>query len=360
MAACKHLPHVHRRHKASNLTFSTRRSSSAADVRLRLTHDFERGIGRIGDRPPFKYVDVGGGHISDPAILRRIGSLAIPPAWKDVWIAADANSHLQATGIDSRGRKQYRYHPAWRHDRDELKFTDMEAFGRVQPQLRVRVFRALTEDPELSHRRVLALSLRLLDIGLFRVGSDRYARDNRHYGLTTILSNQVAIRHGQAVFDYTGKAGRRQRLSITDPEAIPVLTTLRRRRTGPAELLAFRGSRGWTRIHSEDVNNFLRVEAAGPFSAKEYRTWNATVIAAVALATERPPASRAAVVASRAAAAALGNTPTVARQSYIDPRILELYAAGSVVEVEQRPSDSWKARETLEKAVLELLCVGRR
>jgi DNA topoisomerase I len=328
------------------------------DVHLRMAHDFEPGIGRLGARPPFAYVDAGGGPITDPAVLRRIGSLAIPPAWKDVWIAADANSHLQATGIDARGRKQYRYHPAWRHDRDELKFIDMEAFGRVQPQLRLQISRALSGDPELSHHQVLALSLRLLDVGLFRVGSDRYARDNRHYGLTTLLSDQVAVRRGQAVFDYTGKAGQRQRLTITDPEAVAVLGPLRRRRTGPAELLAFRGSRGWTRIHSEDVNNFLRVEAAGPFSAKEYRTWNATVIAAVALATERPRAARAAAVASRAAAAALGNTPTVARKSYVDPRILERYAAGQMVEAEAWASDSWQARESIEKAVLELLRPG--
>ena len=119
---------------------------------------------------------------------------------------------------------------------------------------------------------------------------DRYARDNQHYGLTTLLSNQLTIRNRQAVFDYPGKAGRRQRLSIADPEAVAVLATLRRRRSGPAELLAYRGPRGWTRIHREDVNNFLRVEAAGPFSAKEYRTWNATVLAAVTLASERPRA----------------------------------------------------------------------
>jgi DNA topoisomerase I len=330
---------------------------TVADVDLTLAHDFEPGIGRVGDRPPFAYVDAGGGLIDDPAVLRRIRSLAIPPAWKDVWIAADANSHLQATGIDSRGRKQYRYHPAWRHDRDELKFTDMVAFGRVQPQLRVRVSRDLTDDPQLSHRRVLALSLRLLDVGLFRVGSDRYARDNRHYGLTTLLRSQVAIRHGQAVFDYTGKAGQRQRVAIADPEAVAVLATLRRRRGGPAELLAFRGPRGWTRIHREDVNNFLRVEAPGPFSAKEYRTWNATVIAAVALGTERPRSSRAAAVASQAAAAALGNTPTVARHSYIDPRIFELYAAGKMVQAENWPSDSWQARATAEEAVLDLLSI---
>jgi DNA topoisomerase-1 len=328
---------------------------TVADFHLTLTHDFGPGIGRVGDRRPFAYVDAGGRPVTDEAALRRIGSLAIPPAWKNVWVAADANSYLQATGIDSRGRKQYRYHPAWRHDRDELKFTDMEAFGRVQPQLRARVAQALTDDNELSHRRVLALSLRLLDVGLFRVGSDRYARDNRHYGLTTLLSDQVTIRRGEAVFDYTGKAGRRQRLTITDTEAIAVLAPLRRRRSGPAELLAFHGSRGWTRVHREDVNNFLRVEAAGPFSAKEYRTWNATVIAAVALASQRPRASRAAAVASRAAAEALGNTPVVARRSYIDPRVLELYAAGKVVDAENWPSDGWQARASVEQAVLELL-----
>ena len=326
-----------------------------ADVHLTLAHDFEPGIGRIGDRPPFAYLDADGGPISDPAVLGRIASLAIPPAWRDVWIATDASSHLQATGIDARGRKQYRYHPAWRHDRDELKFADMEAFGQAQPQLRVQVARALTDDPELSHRQVLGLSLRLLDVGLFRVGSDRYARDNRHYGLTTLLTNQVAIRNAQAVFDYTGKAGQRQRLTITDPEAVAVLAPLRRRRSGPAELLAFRGPRGWARVHREDVNNFLRVEAAGPFSAKEYRTWNATVIAAVALATERPRASRAGAVASRAAAAALGNTPTVALKSYVDPRILELYAAGKMIEAEKWPGDGWQARARVEDAVLELL-----
>ena len=134
-----------------------------------------------------------------------------------------------------------------------------------------------------------------------------------------------------------------------------MLAPLRRRRGGPAELLAYRGPRGWTRIHREDVNNFLRVEAAGPFSAKEYRTWNATVLAAVALANERPSASRAAVVASRAAAAALGNTPTVARRSYIDPRILDLYAAGRAIDAGHRPSDNWQERARIEQAVLELL-----
>ena len=325
------------------------------EVGLRLTHGFEPGITRAGDPPGFSYLGPEGAPLDDPVTLDRIASLAIPPAWTDVWIAPEPDSNLQATGFDSRGRKQYRYHPEWRHDRDEVKFSDMEDFGRAQPPLRARIDRDLTSESALSHRRVLALSLRLLDVGLFRVGSDRYARDNRHYGLTTLLREQVAVRNGQAVFDYVGKAGRRQRLAVTDPEALAVLGTLRRRRTGPSELLVFRGQRGWTRIHREDVNNFLRAESGGPFSAKEYRTWNATVIAATALATHRPPKSRAARVASEAAAAALGNTPTVARQSYIDPRVLDLYASGETIELDEPVDDIWQARGRVERSVLELL-----
>lgn len=331
-----------------------------SDAGLRLAHGFEPGVSRVGRPPEFTYLGPDGARIDDPDVLKRIASLAIPPAWREVWISPDADSHLQATGFDSRGRKQYRYHPEWRHDRDEVKFSDMEDFARAQPLLRARIDRDLISDRGLSHRRVLALSLRLLDVGLFRVGSDRYARDNRHYGLTTLLREQVAVRRGQAVFDYVGKAGRRQRLTVTDPEALRVLATLRRRRTGPSELLVFDGHRGWTRIHRDDVNNFLRAEAGGPFSAKEYRTWNATVIAATALATRRPPTSRAVRVASEAAAAALGNTPTVARNSYIDPRILERYASGETIDVDEPTEDIWQAREHVERSVLELLAAGER
>ncbi len=231
----------------------------------------------------------------------------------------------------------------------------MEDFARIQPALRRRVSRDLKADRELSHLRVLALALRLLDIGLFRIGSDRYARDNAHYGLTTLHLDQVTIRGDAATFEYVGKAGRRQHLTITDPEAIAVLSALKRRRSGPEELLAFRGPHGWTRIHREDVNNFLRHEAAGPFSAKEYRTWNATVIAAVQLAELRPTPSRAPTVASRAVAQALGNTPAVARRSYIDPRIFSLYAAGQAIELDHLPDGSWPRRAELEARVLATL-----
>jgi DNA topoisomerase I len=323
---------------------------------LRFVHDFQPGLRRTRAGTSFIYQDERGALVEDPVVLDRIRALAIPPAWSAVWIAPCADAHLQATGVDSRGRKQYRYHPAWQHERDQVKFHDMEAFGRAQRPLRRRIKLELGEDGEpLGHRRVLALSLRLLDIGLLRVGSDRYARDNRHYGLTTLLREQVTVGPDQAVFDYVGKAGKRQRLAITDAQALEVLAALKRRRQGPPELLVFRAAHRWTRIHREDVNNFLRAESGGPFSAKEYRTWNATVIAAATLAAVRPHPSRAPAVASRAVAAALGNTPTVARQSYIDPRVFERFNDGHLIALDRLPSDPWQARTRIEGRVLAML-----
>ncbi len=318
--------------------------------------DLQPGLRRQRASAGFLYVDEHGEPIEDPVVLDRIHGLAIPPAWTTVWIAPSADAHLQATGFDSRGRKQYRYHPAWRHQRDELKFHDMEAFGRAQPRLRSQIELGLADRREpLNHRRVLALSLRLLDIGLLRVGSDRYARDNRHYGLTTLLREQVTVGPEQAVFDYVGKAGKRQRLAVADAPTLEVLAPLKRRRQGPRELLVFRGERTWTRIHREDVNNFLRAEARGPFSAKEYRTWNATVIAAATLAALEPRPSRAAIVASQAVATALGNTPIVARQSYIDPRVFDRFSDGRAIALDRLPSDPWQARARIERRVLAML-----
>jgi DNA topoisomerase IB len=316
---------------------------------------FDPGLHRIGKSGAFAYVDGDGTPVEEAATLERIRGLAIPPAWTQVWIAVDPVAHLQATGIDSRGRKQYRYHPEWRHERDGIKFHDMEDFARAQPALRIRISDALGSEERLGHRRVLGLALRLLDVGLFRVGSDRYARDNRHYGLTTLRRDQVVVRGDAARFDYVGKAGKRHQLSIVDAPAVGVLRALARRRDAPEELLVFLGRHGPTRIHREDVNNFLRAESGGPFSAKEYRTWNATVIAAATLASERPRAARAPAVASRAVAQALGNTPTVARQSYIDPRVLARYQAGATIEAGDLPPDPWEARAEVESRVLALI-----
>jgi DNA topoisomerase IB len=328
------------------------------DSDLHLVHGFEPGLARVRGAGGFAYRQSDGTALDDAADLERIANLAVPPAWTQVWISADPTAHLQATGVDARGRKQYRYHAKWREERDELKFQDMESFGRVQPALRARIEQDLGRDQGLDHRRILALSLRLLDVGLFRVGSDRYARENHHYGLTTLQMSQVVVRDGHAVFDYVGKEGKRQRLSVADAQAVDVLAALRRRRSGPPELIAFRGARGWTRVHGQDVNNFLRCLSGGPFSAKEYRTWNATVIAATALAGQRPVDARAGKLASRAVAEALGNTPAVARQSYIDPRVFRRYAEGGVVNLYDLPDGVWEARARIERRVLELLDPG--
>jgi DNA topoisomerase IB len=336
------------------------RVAGDGDSSLHLVHGFEPGLTRVRGAGGFAYQHSDGTEVDDAADLERIARLAIPPAWTDAWISPDPAAHLQATGIDARGRKQYRYHPKWREERDELKFHDMESFGRVQPGLRARIDQDLGREQHLDHHRILALALRLLDVGLFRVGSDRYARENHHYGLTTLQMSQVVVRDGSAVFDYTGKEGKRERLAVTDAEAVKVLATLRRRRSGPPELIAFRGARGWTRVHGQDVNNFLRCLSGGPFSAKEYRTWNATVIAATALAGQRPVDGRAAGLASRAVAEALGNTPAVARQSYIDPRVFRRYAEGQVVNLHDLPDGAWQARATIERRVLGLLASPSR
>jgi len=240
-------------------------SSGIAGAPLKMVCDFDPGLHRVGSSGAFAYVNGDGSAVDDAETLKRIRSLVIPPAWTRVWIAADPAAHLQATGIDSRGRKQYRYHPEWLRERDDVKFHDMEDFARAQPALRVRISEALSSDERLGHRRVSGLALRLLDVGLFRVGSDRYARDNGHYGLTTLRRDQVAVRGGAAQFDYVGKAGKRHRLSIVDAPAVEVLRALTRRRDAPDELLVFLGRDGPTRIHREDVNNFLRAESGGPF-----------------------------------------------------------------------------------------------
>ena len=329
---------------------------SPNEVQLRLVHDSEPGLHRDGSPGKFTYSDADGSRVCDEAVLGRIRRLAIPPAWITVWIAPYPDAHLQATGFDRRGRKQYRYHEQWRTDRDHLKFLDMEGFARAQSLVRGKIEVALRAgEGTLEHRRVLALSLRLLDIGLLRVGSDRYARDNQHYRLTTLRRDQVTLRHDEAVFDYIGKAGKSHRTAISDPQAIDALRDLKRRRQGPDELLVYRGPRGWGRVHREDVNNFLRAESGGPYSAKEYRTWNATVIAAATLAARRPGRSHAASVASTAVAQALGNTPAVAQRSYIDPRVLERFAAGRAIALTRLPTDPWQARKRVESRVLELL-----
>jgi DNA topoisomerase IB len=296
-------------------------------------HGGEPGLGRERRGRGFVYLDPEGQPVADPETLERIRSLVIPPAWTGVWIAADPNAHLQATGVDKKGRRQYLYHPDWRARRDHEKFEDMVRFARRLPSLRATARRLLAgEQPDREH--TLALAVRLLDVGMFRVGWDRYARDNGHVGLTTLRRDQVTVSGTDACFDYVAKSGKRRRMTVRDPQSVAALAPLADRRGAPDELLAYSSNGTWHRVHAPDVNNALRAWAEGPFSAKEFRTWEATVLAAVALAREDADGARGTRAVNRAVkavATALGNTPTVARASYIDPRVIESFQDGRVI-----------------------------
>jgi DNA topoisomerase-1 len=298
-------------------------------------HGGEPGLRRERRDGELVVLDRDGERATDPDTLARVKALRIPPAWSDVWIALEPNAHLQATGVDSKGRRQYLYHPAWRQRREAEKFDDMLAFAERLPAVRA-VSQRLLAQGGLHRDRTLALSLRLLDVGMFRVGWDRYARDNGHVGLTTLRRDQVTLLDGAVRFDYVAKSGKRRRMVVRDSQSLAVLAPLRRRRSGPDELLAYRAEGTWRRIHAPDVNNALRTWAGGPYSAKEFRTWAATVLAAVALAREDSAGTRSKRGVDRAVrqvSAALGNTPTIARKSYIDPRVIRAYEDGAVIDL---------------------------
>jgi DNA topoisomerase IB len=315
----------------------------------------------------FYYVDAAGEPVSDDQTIERIAALAIPPAWKDVWICPDERGHLQATGIDAAGRKQYLYHELWREQRDRQKFREMQEFARALPRLRAKVTRALAHTDELSHERVAAGATRLLDVGLFRVGSEQYADEDGGFGLATLTREHLRWDHDHAVFDYLGKSGVRRVLEISDPGSLTLLRQLGRRRAGPSELLSYRDGRRWHRLGSEGINDYIKANADRAFSAKDFRTWNATALAAARLAyfEQHPlprPRSRQRVVAAvcKDVAEMLANTPAVARRSYIDPRVLDNYLSGTTIEqavehVGTLAEIGARRRRQVELAVLRML-----
>ena len=307
-------------------------------------------------------------------MFERIAELAIPPAWKDVWVCMDPVGHLQATGVDAAGRKQYLYHEHWRRHRDRSKFDSMLAFGAALPRLRRRVARELKapgtkrgETPlpveELTAERVLACAVRLLDLGFFRIGSEDYAERNESYGLTTMLREHVTVADDELIFDFPAKSGQRRVQAIADEQALAVVAALKRRRAG-SQLLAYREDGGWRELDADEVNAYLKRHAGDAFTAKDFRTWNATVLAAVALAGSEAtkPAAREREVkkAVKTVAAYLGNTPAVCRASYIDPRVLDRFHAGVTIAaaLDRRAAADLskpRVRTRVERAVLELL-----
>jgi DNA topoisomerase IB len=329
--------------------------------RLRRSDCSGAGIERRRRGRGFSYEDAGGERIEDEETLERIRALAIPPAWREVWICPDPMGHIQATGIDAAGRKQYRYHDRWELRRAARKYEQMRDFARSLPRLR----RAVARDiglPEMPRERALACAVRLLDLGFFRIGGEEYAESNDSYGLATIRREHVSFHGEEMVFDFPAKSGQRRVQSIRDPEAMEAVEAMRRRRSGPDDLLAYRENGGWRDVRSDDIRAYIQ-ETIGPeFSAKDFRTWHGTVLAAVALAGEPPPRSQPACRRTIAAAVkevseALGNTPAVCRSSYIDPRVFDRYRDGETISVRAARNgelDS-RARSRIERSVLELI-----
>jgi DNA topoisomerase IB len=342
-------------------------------ARLRRVDCSTPGIARVKRGKGFAYVDEDGAQINDPEVLARINELVIPPAWKDVWVCPYAMGHIQATGIDAAGRKQYLYHPRWRERRDRQKFEDMISFARDLPALRERVDAILREDSELTRERVLACAVRLLDRGFFRIGSEDYAESNDTYGLATMRKEHVRMEGDDTmVFDYPAKSGVRRVQGLVDPLSAEIVAALKRRRGGGDELLAFREGGRWRDVRSPDINGFIKEATGGDHSAKDFRTWNATLLAAVALGVSGQVADtetgrkRAITRAIKEVAGYLGNTPAVCRASYIDPRVIDRYQGGVIIgPALQEVADEMDGTvlpihaSAVEEAVLDLITGGK-
>jgi DNA topoisomerase I len=338
--------------------------------RLRRADCSSPGLTRRRQGKGFTYLDADGERITDPEDLERVAELGIPPAWKDVWICPDARGHLQATGIDAAGRKQYLYHPQWRTRRDSEKFDEMIRFARALPKLREYVDAQLRATDDLTRERVLACAVRLLDRGFFRVGSEQYAVENESYGLATMRKEHVTLdpENCGMVFDYTAKSGKRRIQGLVDPDAFAVVSALKRRRGGGPELLAFKNGRSWYDVRSPDINEYLKEATGDDFSAKDFRTWAATMLAAIGLAVAGGVAAtatgrkRAVARAVKEVSHYLGNTPAVCRASYIDPRVIDAYNGGlTIAGVLEEIADTDEIGElpihqpVVEQAVLDLL-----
>lgn len=330
------------------------------------------GIRRKGAGKGFSYVEADGTRIDDREVIGRIRSLAIPPAWRDVWICSDPNGHIQATGVDVKGRTQYRYHDEWRAARDREKFDRVLRFAGRLPALREQVEADLGL-PGMSKARVLACAVRMLELGFFRIGGETYAEENDTYGLATLHKDHVRVRKDSLEFDYDAKSGQRRQCQVVDPQVRAVIVTLRRRRA-PAddELLAWKDGQTWVDITSADINEYLQQAIGAEFSAKDFRTWVGTVLAAAGLAVaadEGTPETetetkRTVLGVVRKVAEHLGNTPAVARSAYIDPRVVERFEADDTIAEALTEVDLDELEhgipEELEQAVLELINRARQ
>jgi DNA topoisomerase-1 len=322
-----------------------------------------RGIHRVRRGKGFRYVHADGSPVTGRAVLERIGSLAIPPAWTDVWICPHASGHLQATGRDARGRKQYRYHPRWRVVRDEAKYLDMLAFARALPRLRRRVSRDLASS-RLTRDKVVAAVIRIMERTAVRVGNDSYAEANGSYGLTTLEDRHARISGPRLELRFRGKSKQPQHARLDDARLARIV---KRCRDLPGQrLFQYRSEDGRLRtISSSDVNRYLKAATGGDFTSKTFRTWAATVFATTLLTREPPPESERASkkTVSRVieqVAAQLGNTPAVCRKSYVHPAVVTAFSAGALpARTAKTPRRALGKDESLVLSLLERRAPGR-
>jgi DNA topoisomerase-1 len=334
---------------------------SARAVGLRYVSDQTPGIKREHRGKNFRYRHPAGKLVRDPETLRRIKSLVIPPAWTDVWICADANGHLQATGRDDRRRKQFRYHPRWREIRDETKYARMIAFARMLPQIRRRIKKDMALSG-MQRNQVLATVVRLLEVSLIRVGNDEYARENDSFGLTTMRNKHVDVRGAALRFHFRGKAGKWHDVDVRDRHIARIVE--RCQDLPGQELFQFVDADGGRHdVRSEDVNEYIRECTGQEFTAKDFRTWAGTVLAAQALCAfekcdTKVQVKKNIVAAVASVAQKLGNTPAVCKKCYIHPHVLDSYLEGTLIEALKQRSKKSKTPRGLpseEAAVLGLL-----
>src|SRR2546421_1750069 len=330
-------------------------AASARAAGLRYVSDESPGIRRKRVGKGFAYLDSGGRTVRDPETIRRIKRLTIPPAWTDVWICADPRGHLQATGRDARGRKQYRYHPRWREVRDAVKYDRILAFAEALPRIRERTDQDL-ERPGMPREKVLAAVVRLLEETRIRIGNDEYRKENGSYGLTTLRDRHVNVIGVEVRFSFRGKSGKHHTVELHDRRMARIIK--RFREIPGQELFKYIDDAGEARaIDSADVNDYLREITGADFSAKDFRTWAGTILAArflreAAAAANSRGAKKQLVRAIAMVAEELGNTPAVARKGYIHPAVIAAYLAGGLKSISEKDDDADPYRLSAEERSL--------
>lgn len=332
-------------------------------MRLRRSDLRGPGLRRVRRGRGFSYYDANGASITDATTLERIKGLVIPPAWKRVWICPHPNGHIQAVGTDAAGRRQYLYHQKWQQDRNEEKFDRALDMSAALPDMRRQIASDLS-GRGLTRDRVIALALQLLDLGYFRSGSEQYVEENNSFGLATLLCEHVTLQSGAVEFDYPAKSGVRRTLLIEDPEVVRSVRSLMRRPHRGERLLVCRNSSGWIDLHADDLNSRFKELVGDEYTVKDLRTWHGTVLAAAAFVDADPPENKSVIKRVESAvmkevAEELGNTPAVARRSYVDPRVVEGYESGLTIATAAKRAAKTRApakrQEILDRSTARLI-----